>query len=108
MPRTQDAGRAIALTRDTHHKDTNMKGVWDGLDKERIAKAVVTAYMSDEYLDILADINNAETPAQAETAKGRIKEVMGLWREECPDYAFMVDGLFLFAERRIRDLTGLS
>jgi len=85
-----------------------MQGVWDGLDKERIATAVVTAYMSDEYLDILADINNAETPAQAETAKDRSKEAMGLWREECPDYAFMVDCLYLFAQRRIRDLTGLS
>ena len=89
-----------------HHEETDMRGVWDELDKERIAKAVVTAYMSDEYLDILADINNAENPAQAEAAKGRIGEVMGVWREECPDYAFMVDCLYLFAQKRIRDLTG--
>ncbi|MFZ5811492.1 MAG: hypothetical protein ACOY4F_05575 [Thermodesulfobacteriota bacterium] len=83
-----------------------MKGVWDGLDKERISRAVVTAYMSDEYLDILAEVNNADSADAVRRATDRIKEVMGLWREECPDYAFMVDCLYLFAEKRIRDLTG--
>ncbi|QLA16795.1 hypothetical protein [Desulfolutivibrio sulfoxidireducens] len=83
-----------------------MKGVWDGLDKERIGKAVVTAYMSDEYLEILAEINNAEAATGVRLAQDRIKEIMAVWREECPDYAFMVDCLYLFAEKRIRDFTG--
>ena len=38
-------------------------GVWDGIDKDRVAKALVTAFMSDEYLEALAAVNNAETVA---------------------------------------------
>ena len=76
-----------------------MKGVWDGLDKDRISRAVVTAFTSDEYLELLARINNADTPAEVEAARQDLKEVMALWREECPEYAFMVDCLYLFSEK---------
>ena len=76
-----------------------MKGVWDGLDKDRVSRAVVTAFTSDEYLELLARINNAESPAEVEAAREDLKEVMGVWREECPEYAFMVDCLYLFSEK---------
>lgn len=81
-----------------------MKGVWDGLDKERIGRAVVTAFNANDYMELLAQINNAENLADIEAARGRIKDVMGLWREECPEYAFMVDCLYLFSERMIQAL----
>ena len=29
-------------------------GVWDGLDKERVSRGMVTAFLSDEYLEALA------------------------------------------------------
>ena len=74
-------------------------GVWDGIDKERVAKGLVTAFMSDEYLEALADSNNAETVAELMTAREKIKELMALWREECPEFAFAVDALFLFSEK---------
>lgn len=83
-----------------------MKGVWDGLDKERVSRAVLTAYTSDEYLEILARINNAETVQDVAAARAAIKDVMGLWREECPEYAFMVDCLYLFSEKMEVYLTG--
>jgi len=76
-----------------------MKGVWDGLDKERVSRAVLTAFTSDEYLELLARINNADTPAEAAAAREDLKEIMALWRQECPEYAFMVDCLFLFSEK---------
>lgn len=76
-----------------------MKGVWDGLDKERISLAVVTAFNANDYMDLLAEINNAESLADIEAARARIKDVMGLWRAECPEYAFMVDCLYLFSEK---------
>ena len=82
-----------------------MKGVWDGLDKDRISRAVVTAFTSDEYLELLARINNAETPAEVEAARQDLKEVMSVWREECPEYAFMVDCLYLFSEKAMVYLT---
>jgi len=74
-------------------------GVWDGLDKDRIARAVVTAFMSDEFLEALAAVNNAGNPAELARARELVKEQMALWREECPDYAFMVDCLYIFSER---------
>lgn len=74
-------------------------GVWDGIDKERVAKGLVTAFMSDEYLETLADINNAESVADLTTAREKVKELMALWREECPEFAFTVDALFLFSEK---------
>lgn len=74
-------------------------GVWDGLDKQRVAKGLVTAFMSDEYLETLAAINNAETVADLDAAQAHVKELMALWREECPDYAFAIDVLFLFSEK---------
>lgn len=77
-------------------------GVWDGLDKGRVSKAVLTAYMSDDYLEALAAINNAETHEQVHQAREMVKEQMALWREECPEYAFMVDCLFLFSESMLR------
>jgi len=83
-----------------------MKGVWDGLDKDRISRAVVTAFSSDEYLELLAAINNANNPAEVEAARVRLKEFMGLWREECPEYAFMVDCLYLFSEKMSLYLDG--
>lgn len=76
-----------------------MKGVWDGLDKERVSRAVLTAFTSDEYLELLARINNADTPEEAAAAREDLKELMALWRQECPEYAFMVDCLFLFSEK---------
>ncbi|GFK93720.1 hypothetical protein NNJEOMEG_01554 [Fundidesulfovibrio magnetotacticus] len=76
-----------------------MKGVWDGLDKERIGRAAVTAFDSDEYLELLARLNNAESLADIEAARESLKDVMALWRQECPEYAFMVDCLYLFSER---------
>lgn len=77
-------------------------GVWDGLDKERVSRAVVTAFMSDEYLEALAAINNAESREQVQQARSLVKEQMSLWREECPDYAFMVDCLYLFSEKMLQ------
>jgi nitrate reductase assembly molybdenum cofactor insertion protein NarJ len=74
-------------------------GVWDGIDKPRVAKALVTAYGSDEYLEVLAAVNNAETLGELAAARERIKELMALWRQECPEYAFVIDVLFLFSER---------
>jgi hypothetical protein len=85
-----------------------MKGVWEGLDKERISRAVLTAFASDEYLDLLARINNAESLAEVEAARRDLKEVMGVWRQECPEYAFMVDCLYLFSEKMDMFLTGQS
>jgi hypothetical protein len=80
------------------------EGVWDGLDKERVGLAVVTAFMSDEYLEVLAEMNNAESAAEVLAARDKAKELMALWREECPEYAFMVDCLYLFSERMIQAL----
>lgn len=80
-------------------------GVWDGIDKARVAKALVTAFASDEYLEALAAINNAETVAELAQARETVKELMAVWREECPEYAFAIDALFLFSERMERDLT---
>jgi hypothetical protein len=74
-------------------------GVWDGLDKPRVAKAMVTAFMSDEYLETLAAINNAETAAEIAAVREKIKDLMALWREEVPEYAFVVDALYLFSEK---------
>lgn len=81
-----------------------MKGVWDGMDKERVSRAVVTAFYSDEYLELLARINNADTPAEILAARQAVKELMALWREECPEYAFMVDCLYLFSEKLLQSL----
>jgi hypothetical protein len=82
------------------------QGVWDGLDKERVTRAVVTAYVSDDYLEALAAINNAETVDDVVRAREAVKELMALWREECPEYAFMVDCLYLFSERMLEGLSG--
>jgi len=82
-----------------------MKGVWEDLDKERVSRAVLTAFTSDEYLGLLARINNAESLAELQAAKNSIKEIMALWREECPEYAFMVDCLYLFSEKMAVYLT---
>jgi hypothetical protein len=79
-------------------------GVWDGIDKERVAKAMVTAFLSDEYLEALAAINNAETAADIAAAREKVKELMGLWREEVPEYAFVVDALYLFSEKMLQQL----
>jgi len=85
---------------------TGKTGVWDGLDKDRISKAVLTAFMSDDFLQSLAEINNAESAAEALAARESIKEQMALWREECPDYAFMLDCLYLFCEKMAVNLEG--
>lgn len=82
-----------------------MKGVWDGLDKDRVSRAVLTAYMSDEYLEALAALVNAETPAEVEAAREAVKDLMALWREECPEYAFMIDCLYQLSEKRLAYLT---
>jgi hypothetical protein len=79
-------------------------GVWDGLDKDRVSKALVTAFMSDEYLEALAAINNAESPADIAAARGQVKELMALWREEVPEYAFAIDALYLFSEKMLRTM----
>lgn len=84
------------------------KGVWDGLDKERVSRGVVTAFNSDEYLELLARINNAESLQDILEARKTIAEVMGVWRLECPEYAFMVDCLYLFSEKIQLALTGES
>jgi len=76
-----------------------MQGVWEELDKERVSRAVLTAFASDEYLELLARINNAESLAELDAAKSSVKEIMTLWRGECPEYAFMVDCLYLFSEK---------
>jgi hypothetical protein len=81
-------------------------GVWDGIDKPRVAKALVTAFCSDEYLEVLAAVNNAETVAEIAVAREKIKELMELWRQECPEYAFAIDVLFLFSEKMEQQLTG--
>ncbi|KHK00771.1 hypothetical protein [Desulfovibrio sp. TomC] len=81
-------------------------GVWDGIDKERVAKAMVTAYLSDEYLEALAAINNAETLAELAAARDKVKDLMALWREEAPEYAFVIDALYLFSEKIQVQLTG--
>lgn len=83
-----------------------MKGVWDQLDKERVSRAVLTAFSSDEYLELLARINNAETPGEIEKAREELKGVMTLWRQECPEYAFMVDCLYLFSEKMLLYMGG--
>ncbi|MHC1712732.1 MAG: hypothetical protein AB9872_11355 [Solidesulfovibrio sp.] len=80
-------------------------GVWDGLDKPRVAKAMVTAFMSDEYLETLAAINNAETAAEIAAVREKIKDLMALWREEVPEYAFVVDALYLFSEKMQQGLS---
>ncbi len=74
-------------------------GVWDGIDKDRVSRALVTAYMSDEYLEVLAAINNAETVAELDAARKQVKELMALWREEVPEFAFAIDVLYLFSEK---------
>lgn len=79
-------------------------GVWDGIDKPRVSKAVTTAFGSDEYLEILAMVHNAETPREIAAAKELIKELMAFWREEVPEYAFMIDCLYLYADAALRDL----
>ena len=81
-------------------------GVWDGLDKDRVAKALVTAFMSDEYLEALAAVNNAETLADLAAARVLIKDLMVLWREEAPEYAFDIDALYIFSEKIQLQLTG--
>jgi len=81
-------------------------GVWDGIDKERVSKAMVTAYLSDEYLEALATINNAETLAELAAAREQIKDLMALWREEAPEYAFVIDALYLFSDKIQLQLTG--
>ena len=81
-------------------------GVWDGIDKDRVAKALVTAFMSDEYLEALAAVNNAESPADLDAARVRIKDLMVLWREEAPEYAFVIDALYLFSDKIQLQLTG--
>jgi len=83
-----------------------MKGVWDGLEKDRVSKAVLTAFTSDEYLELLARLNNAESVEEVAKAREDIKDVMGLWRQECPEYAFMVDCLYLFSEKMDLYLSG--
>lgn len=81
-------------------------GVWDGLDKERVSRALVTAFMSDEYLEVLATINNAESVADLDAARSQVKELMALWREEVPEFAFAVDALYLFSEKMAQVLAG--
>ena len=81
-------------------------GVWDGIDKDRVAKALVTAFMSDEYLEALAAVNNAESPADLAAARALIKDLMVLWREEAPEYAFVIDALYIFSEKIQVQLTG--
>ena len=81
-------------------------GVWDGLDKERVSRGMVTAFLSDEYLEALAAINNAETPPEIEAARAQVKELMSLWREEVPEFAFAVDALYLFSEKVLETLEG--
>ena len=76
-------------------------GVWDGIDKERVGRGLVTAFMSDEYLEVLAEINNAESEAEVLTARAKIKDLMALWREEVPEFAFAVDALYLFSEKML-------
>ena len=81
-------------------------GVWDGLDKERVSRGLVTAFMSDEYLEALATVNNAETEADILAAREKVKELMALWREEVPEYAFAIDALYLFSEKMRESLGG--
>ena len=81
-------------------------GVWDGIDKERVGRGLVTAFMSDEYLEVLADINNAETRADVLAAREKVKDLMALWREEVPEFAFAVDALYLFSEKVLETLEG--
>ncbi|HCR13041.1 hypothetical protein [Solidesulfovibrio sp.] len=81
-------------------------GVWDGLDKERVSRGMVTAFLSDEYLEALAAINNAETPSEIEAARAQVKELMALWREEVPEFAFAVDILYQFSEKMQQQLPG--
>ena len=81
-------------------------GVWDGIDKDRVAKALVTAFLSDEYLEALAAVNNAENPADLAAARALIKDLMALWREEAPEYAFVIDALYIFSEKIQLQLTG--
>lgn len=81
-------------------------GVWDGLDKDRVAKAMVTAFLSDEYLEALAAVNNAETLADLAAARTLIKDLMVLWREEAPEYAFVIDALYIFSEKMQLQLAG--
>lgn len=81
-------------------------GVWDGIDKERVARGLVTAFMSDEYLEALAAVNNAETVAELAAARVKIKDLMTLWREEVPEFAFAIDALYLFSEKAEQQLAG--
>lgn len=81
-------------------------GVWDGIDKDRVSRGMVTAFMSDEYLEALADINNAETVAELKAAREKVKDLMTLWREEVPEFAFAIDVLYLFSEKAEQQLTG--
>ena len=83
-------------------------GVWDGIDKERVSKAMVTAFMSDEYLEALAAVNNAENPAGLAAARALIKDLMALWREEAPEYAFVIDALYIFSDKMQVQMTGES
>lgn len=81
-------------------------GVWDGIDKDRVSRGLVTAFMSDEYLEALADINNAETVAEIQAARVKVKDLMTLWREEVPEFAFAIDALYLFSEKVEQQLGG--
>uniref|UniRef100_I2PY61 Uncharacterized protein n=1 Tax=Desulfovibrio sp. U5L TaxID=596152 RepID=I2PY61_9BACT len=83
-------------------------GVWDGIDKDRVSRGLVTAFMSDEYLEALADINNAETVAELRAARVKVKDLMTLWREEVPEFAFAIDALYLFSEKVEQQLAGTA
>ncbi len=56
-----------------------MKGYGTGWTRNAFP-GVVTAFMSDEYLDILAEVNNAETAAGYVRPRTD-QDVMGVWRE---------------------------
>lgn len=81
------------------------EGVWDGLPKERVLKGVTTALGSPEFMETLAEIYNAEKPAEIDATLGAVKDMMSAWREEAPEYAFMIDCLFHFAEQSKRELS---
>ena len=81
-------------------------GVWDGIDKQRVVKAVTTAFGSDEYLEALAAVHNAETLEELTAARQTLKELMAFWREEIPAFAFMIDCLYIYSDKVLRDLTG--
>ena len=79
-----------------------------------VASVSVTGIAAAATKDISLNVDGAATSMRTTAAtvqdvlaaREAIKDVMGLWRQECPEYSFMVDCLYLFSEKMEVYLTG--